>query len=107
LSNAASSLGLISLVFYGITAAAAVWHQRATLTGTWSDCLLGGVLPAIGVLFSVWVLVESLLSGAVGGAVLCYGLGSIVAGAMVAVFLHRVKAVAFFDSRGQARSASR
>jgi hypothetical protein len=34
-------------------------------------------------------------------------LGSIVAGAVVAVFLHRVKAVAFFDSRGQARSAAR
>jgi amino acid transporter len=107
LSNAASSLGLISLVFYGITAAAAVWHQRATLTETWNGCLLGGVLPVIGVLFSVWVLVESVLSGAVGGAVLSYGLGSIVAGAVVAVFLHRVRAVAFFDSRGQARSDSR
>lgn len=96
LTNAASSLGMISLVFYGVTAAAAVWHQRAALHQSLSDCLLGGALPSIGVVFSLWVLFESLYSGAVTPAVLCYGLGSIGAGAAVAAYLHRVKAVSFF-----------
>ncbi|MEP6884167.1 MAG: APC family permease [Gammaproteobacteria bacterium] len=97
LSNAASSLGLISIVFYGLTAAAAFWQQRATLTSSVSDFVFGGVLPSIGVLFSAWVLVESLYSGAVTPVVLGYGLGSIAAGAVVAIFLHRVLAVRFFE----------
>jgi amino acid transporter len=97
LSNAASSLGLISIVFYGITAAAALWQQRATLTASWSHGLLGGVLPAIGVLFSIWVLAESLYSGAVTPIVLGYGLGSIGIGAVAAIFLRRGAAVQFFE----------
>jgi amino acid transporter len=97
LSNAASSLGLISIVFYGLTAAAAFWHQRATLTSSVGDFVCGGVLPAIGVLFSAWVLLESLYSGAVTPVVLGYGLGSIGVGVVVAIFLHRVLAVQFFE----------
>ncbi len=106
LTTAASSLGLISIVFYGVTAAAAVWHQRATLTSTLSDCLLGGIMPAIGVIFSVWVLLESLISGAVSGMVLWYGLGSISVGVLVALYLHKVRHVAFFVSQVRARSAA-
>jgi amino acid transporter len=40
LTNAASSLGLISIVFYGITAAAALWQQRATLSASRGNFLL-------------------------------------------------------------------
>ena len=65
LTNAASSLGLISIVFYGITAAAALWQQRATLTSSAANLILGGLLPLIGVAFSLWVLFESLSTGAV------------------------------------------
>jgi hypothetical protein len=97
LSNAASSLGLISIVFYGLTAAAAFWQQRATLTSSVGDFVCGGVLPSIGVLFSGWVLLESLYSGAVTPLVLGYGLGPIGVGAVVAIFLHRVMAVRFFE----------
>jgi len=104
LANAASSLGLISLVFYGITAAAAVWQQRRTFSDSLSNSLLGGVLPAVGVVFSIWVLIESIHSGAVTDAVLCYGIGSIGIGALVALFLHRVKAVNFFVTEDNARS---
>jgi len=106
LTNAASSLGLSSLVFYGVTAAAAVWHQRGTLTATPGDWLLGGVLPSIGVIFSILVLFESLRSGALTGAILGYGLGSIGAGVVVAVFLHRVKAVPFFVSPVHAQAVA-
>jgi amino acid transporter len=98
LTNAASSLGLISIVFYGITAAAALWQQRATLASSAGNLILGGILPLIGVAFSVWVLVESLSTGAVTTTVMLYGLGSIFAGAIVALFLHRIMGVSFFDA---------
>jgi amino acid transporter len=98
LTNAASSLGMISIVFYGITAAAALWQQRTTLGSSAGNLLLGGFLPLIGVAFSVWVLFESLSTGAVSLTVMLYGLGSIVAGALVAVFLHRFQGVKFFDA---------
>jgi amino acid transporter len=98
LTNAASSLGLISIVFYGITAAAALWQQRVTLRSSTGNLILGGLLPLIGVAFSVWVLIESLSTGAVTTTVMLYGLGSISAGAVVAVFLHRFMGVSFFDS---------
>ena len=99
LINAASSLGLISVVFYGLTAAAALAHQRPTLASSAANLILGGVLPLIGVAFSVWVLVESLSTGAASRAVMLYGLGSILAGAVVALFLHRCVGVSFFEGR--------
>jgi amino acid transporter len=98
LTNAASSLGLISIVFYGITAAAALWHQRSTLASGAANLILGGLLPLIGVAFSAWVLFESLSTGAVSATVMLYGLGSVLAGAVVALFLHRFMGVSFFDS---------
>jgi amino acid transporter len=107
LTNAASSLGLISIVFYGITAAAALWQQRATLLSSTVNLLLGGLLPLIGVMFSVWVLFESLSTGAVTYTVMFYGLGSVLAGAVVAFTLHRFMGVSFFDSMQTARRRAR
>jgi amino acid transporter len=106
LTNAASSLGLISIIFYGLTAAAALWQQRTTLASSASSLILGGLLPLIGVSFSVWVLIESMLTGAVTGTVMLYGLGSITVGAAVAVFLHRFKGVRFFDGLETTRSTA-
>jgi amino acid transporter len=106
LTNAASSLGLISIVFYGLTAAAALWQQRSTLTSSARDFLLGGVLPFIGMAFSVWVLIESLLTGAVTPTVLFYALGSIGCGGAVAAYLHRFKGVHFFNALQNARPAA-
>ena len=103
LTNAASSLGLICIVFYGITAAAALWQQRATLWASAGNLMLGGLLPAIGVAFSLWVLIESVSSGAVSTTVMLYGLGSILAGAVLAVFLHGVLRVRFFTARMASR----
>ena len=98
LTNAASSLGLISIVFYGITAAAALRQQRDVGAASRADLILGRLFPLIGVLFSVWVLVGSLVSGAVTRAVVAYGLGSIAAGGAVA-FILRLKGAAFFTAR--------
>jgi len=104
LNNAASSLGLISIVFYGITAAAALWQQRATLGSSTQNLMLGGLLPLVGVAFSVFVLCESLSTGAVTATVMLYGLGSIGVGGLVALFLHRCLGIGFFDLRGARRS---
>ena len=96
LGNVVASLGLISLLFYGLTAAAAVWQARGTLTRSTSDLLLGGVLPGVGALFMAWVAIESVLTGATTTAVLCYGIGSVAVGALVAMLLHRLGNRAFF-----------
>jgi amino acid transporter len=104
LTNAASSLGLISIIFYGITAAAALRQQHATMTSSLANVILGGLLPLIGVLFSVAVLVASLVTGAVNLTVILYGLGSITIGAMVAIYLHRFQGVRFFNSLDAAQS---
>lgn len=104
LTNAASSLGLVSIVFYGITAAAALRQQRATITTSAGNLILGGLLPLIGVSFSVGVLTASLATGAVTLTVMLYGLGSISVGAMVAIYLHRFRGVRFFNTLDAARS---
>jgi amino acid transporter len=99
LTNAASSLGLISLVFYGITAAAALRQQLSAIRTGREEMILGGVFPLIGVLFSATVLLGSFWSGAVSAAVILYGVGSIAAGALVALVM-RWRRVAFFVAAG-------
>lgn len=106
LGNAASSLGLVSIVFYGITAAAALRQQHAARTTQLGDMVLGGLLPLIGVVFSVWVLIASLVTGAVNLTVILYGLGSIGIGVLVAIYLHRCKGVRFFSSLDAAQSTA-
>jgi amino acid transporter len=98
LTNAASSLGLISIVFYGITAAAALRQHFVEIRSGRADLIMNGVLPLIGVLFSVSVLVGSLWTGAIGAPVIIYGLGSIMLGVVVALVL-RVRGVSFFKAR--------
>jgi amino acid transporter len=98
LTNAASSLGLISIVFYGITAAAALRRQWATLRNGGADLILGGLFPLIGVLFSIWVLIGSLVTGAISGPIMAYGLGSIAVGGGAALVL-RLKGARFFAAR--------
>lgn len=97
LGNAASSLGLISLVFYGLTAGAALWQQRHRLESA-AGLVLGVLLPLLGVLFSAFVIVAALVTGAVSVTVMLYGLGSILLGGAVALFLHRRLHIPFFDS---------
>ena len=98
LANVVSSLGLLSVVFYGLTAAAAVWQGRALLIRSPSDALVGGVMPALGVLFMMFVAVEAVLTGVLSRAVCIYGLGSIVFGLVIAVVLHRLGGNTFFGA---------
>jgi amino acid transporter len=107
LGNVVASLGLISIVFYGLTAAAAVWHGRHTLARSPGDLVFGGLLPGFGALFMAWVAVESVVSGATSPAILGYGLGSIALGALVALVLHVVFNAPFFHPVPVAASSSR
>jgi amino acid transporter len=102
LTNAASSLGLISIVFYGITAAAALRQQLMEIRAGRGDLILGGVFPLIGVLFSASVLVGALWTGAVSATVVAYGLGSIAVGGIAALGL-KLAGVPFFHE-GQRKS---
>jgi len=103
LSNAATSLGLISIVFYGITAAAALRHLYTESGARRARLVSAGLFPLIGVLFSVFVLVGSLASGVFSAAVAAYGIGSIALGALVAVLLRGRGAHFFTPLKDEAR----
>jgi amino acid transporter len=98
LANVVSSLGLIAIVFYALTGAAAVWQGRRELRHSGRAFFLGGLLPGAGAAFMAWVAVESVLSGATTPAVLLCGAGSIALGAALALILHLVARVPFFCS---------
>jgi amino acid transporter len=96
LANVVSSLGLISLLFYALTGAAAVWQNRDQLNRSVTDFLLSGLLPGLGAAFMIWVAIESVLTGATSREVLTYGAGSIALGAVVAVLLRYCGNTVFF-----------
>jgi amino acid transporter len=98
LSNVVSALGLLALLFYGLTAAAAIWHFRGSLTQNLGNLLLGGLLPAIGVLFAIWVIVESIVTEATNTTVLIYGIGSVVLGLVVAIGIRLFGRSTFFTT---------
>lgn len=98
LANVVSSLGLISILFYGLTGAAAVWQNRGELLHSVRGFLGGGLLPGFGALFMGWVIVESVRTGATSPAVLGYGAGSVALGALVAMLLRGFGKMPFFHS---------
>ncbi len=97
LGNVVSSLGLISILFYGLTGAAAVWQNRRRMHRSAADFILGGVLPGLGAVFMAWVTIESVRSGATSPVIFAYGIGSVAAGALVAVLIRRFGATTFFN----------
>ncbi len=98
LSNVVASLGLLSVLFYGLTAAAACWQGRRLLLRSVRDFVYGGLLPAMGALFMGVVAVESVRSGATPPVVLAYGFGSVAIGFVVAVLIHYLGRGPFFCS---------
>jgi amino acid transporter len=100
LGNVVSSLGLISILFYGLTGAAAVWQNRYACVRSPADFLMGGLLPGLGTLFMAWVMVESVRSGATSRVIVAYGIGSVALGAVIAVLLQRFGSTTFFQPHG-------
>jgi amino acid transporter len=96
LGNVVSSLGLMAVVYYGLTAAAAVWQGRRSLTSSWLTFLFGGVLPAAGLFAMIFVAVEAVLTDSLSHAALAYGAGAVFVGLLTAVLLDHFGGVAFF-----------
>lgn len=106
LGNVVGSLGLIAVVFYGLTAAASLWQARRQLHRSGRDFLLGGLLPGAGAAFMAWVAVEAVRSGALTAPMLWCGAGSIAIGALVAVLLHLIGRAPFFTRTASSLSAT-
>ncbi|MBV8853206.1 MAG: APC family permease, partial [Sinobacteraceae bacterium] len=104
LGNVVSSLGLLAILFYALTAAAAVWQSRRSWLRSPTDLLMSGLLPGVGMLFMVWVAVESILSGATPPQVLIYGLGSIGLGGLMALLIRCFGRTRFFQTGCEDRS---
>jgi amino acid transporter len=104
LTNVVASLGLMSVVFYGLTAAAALWHARRSLASSWRSAISGGALPAVGVAGMIYVAIESIRTHALSKTALMYGGGAMFAGFACALVLHRVGNQPFFMSASRSRS---
>jgi amino acid transporter len=80
LSNIAGALGIISSLFYALTAIAAVWQCRTALRENVGNFVLGGLWPGLGAIFLLAVVVEATAIRAVPSAVLWAGLGACAIG---------------------------
>ncbi len=99
LTNIVSSLGLISLLFYALTGAAAVWQNRDRSMRSGTDFVLGALLPGLGTAFMTWIAIESVRTGATSPAVLAWGAGSIALGAIAAVLVRYCGHAVFFQPK--------
>ena len=90
LSNIAGALGIISSLYYALTAIAAVWQSRAILLSNAGNFVFGCLWPALGALFLLGVVVESVLMHAVSPTVLWAGLGASAVALPIAVAIHYI-----------------
>ncbi|HTU07379.1 MAG TPA: APC family permease, partial [Trebonia sp.] len=75
LADIVATLGLIAAMFYLLTAGAAVWYYRRTITRSASDFFLGGFLPGLGAAFMLFVIVYTLEQDQLNGVQLGFGFG--------------------------------
>jgi amino acid transporter len=99
LSDIVSTLGLYAAIFYALTAAAALWFYRRVIASGASNLLLGGVLPAIGAAFMVFVIVYSLATHALTPVEIWSGFGLAVFGLVLALVSRLVGRSEFFRQR--------
>jgi amino acid transporter len=104
LANIVSTLGLYAAIFYALTGAAAIWYYRRVITANGRN-LLFGALPAIGVLFLVFVIVYSLSTGVLNGVEIGFGVGLAVLGIVLALLSRGVGNAPFFHQRSESYGA--
>ena len=85
LAGIATALGIISSLFYALTAVAALWHFRAVLAKSARNFVLGGVGPALGAVFLLSVVTESVWTRAVSTMALWAGLGGVAVALPIAL----------------------
>lgn len=90
LSDIAGALGIISSLFYALTAIAAVWQYRKVLLKNAGNLILGGIWPGVGAIFLLTVVAEAVITKAVSQAVLWAGLGACAVGLILALGIHYI-----------------
>jgi amino acid transporter len=75
LGDIVSTLGLIAAMFYLLTASAAIWYYRRTITRSVSNFILGGILPGLGAAFMAFVIIYTLADGLLNGVEIGFGFG--------------------------------
>ncbi|RFA07498.1 amino acid transporter [Subtercola boreus] len=114
LSALIGSVGLLIAFYYGLTGFACVWYYRRTLTATFRDFMMRGVIPLLGGLMLTAVFVFGLIQYALPdwltdendenvtifgiGAVAVVGVGSLVLG-VILMLIMRWRSPAFFKGQ--------
>ena len=75
LSDIVGTLGLMTAIFYLLTATTAIWCYRHRITASVSDFVIGGLLPGLGAAFMAFVVIYSLASGSLNGVEIGFGVG--------------------------------
>lgn len=103
LDDIVSTLGLMAAIFYLLTGFTAIWYYRRTITSSAKDFVLGGVMPAIGVLFLAFVLWKSLTDGDLDAVQLSFGFGLALLG-LVLSFVSAYVGKSDFYRQGRAEA---
>ncbi|MEF2977299.1 APC family permease [Subtercola sp. YIM 133946] len=114
LSALIGSVGLLIAFYYGLTGYACIWFYRKTLTSTFRNFIMRGVIPLLGGLMLTAVFIFGLVQYALPdwltdeddnnvtifgiGAVAVVGIGSLVIG-FVLMFVVRWRSPAFFKGQ--------
>ena len=89
LGDIVSTLGLMAAIFYLLTASAAVWYYRRTITSSTSNLIIGGFLPALGAAFMAFVIIYSLATGSLNGVEIAFGFGLALVGLVISFVVER------------------
>jgi amino acid transporter len=97
LDDIVSTLGLMAAIFYLLTAAAAVWYYRRSITANAGNFFLGGILPGLGAAFMAFVIIYSLATDSLNGVEIAFGFGFAVFGLVLSVVAQRVGKSSFYS----------
>lgn len=80
LDNIVSTLGIMAAIFYFLTAFTAVWYYRKAIMTSTANFILGGILPGFGAAFMLFVIIYSLVTGALTFTNIVFGFGLAIVG---------------------------
>jgi amino acid transporter len=75
LGDIVNTLGLMAAIFYFLTATAAIWYYRRTITSSAGNLILAGILPGFGAAFMAFVVIYQLATGALTAVEIGFGFG--------------------------------
>ncbi len=96
LADIVSTLGLMAAMFYLLTAGTAIWCYRRSIASSAGSFFLGGVLPAFGAAFMLFVIVYELATNALNGVEIAFGFGTAALGLVLSLISSRVGRGTFY-----------